>query len=341
MEHRFKIARTLEEAVAFVVPQPEGPCDASSEGVHSSGKNAELFSREATKELDQAKKAIRRQRELEQLSLQKIDEYHAQVELHNELSLRQENRVKAAEEPVNRLKRQLQYEQDAFKTAMATSPSQSKRRHRLLSNSDIADVSSSARLRQRNEDLHEQVKRLIQANKVFRARVKLEEMDPDVLVLVTEDSLSCLSTGELNWDLLGVSNETRAVLRTVFKNADSSRPSATLADDLARAAYMEGDDLELSSESQRGTRDVPDSVLATADASCHAAIGSSTNSSQRRGSSTPTKKKQKHSPVPHQTAQSPSPRRSRRLTSTSQSDCSVSTIDLLSDMEDVFKTTAS
>ncbi|KAG7393496.1 hypothetical protein PHYPSEUDO_007333 [Phytophthora pseudosyringae] len=210
MQRRFKTARTLEEVVASVVPQLEDPCDTSevarlrsqlysAEAAQTAAEqsraregmlreNAELFSREATEELDQAKKEICLQRELEQLSLRNLDEYHAQVELHNELSLRQENRVKAAEESVNRLKRQLQCEQEVFKAAVATSTSQSKRLHRLLSNSDIADDSSSARLRQRNEYVQEQVMQLIQANKVLRDRVKLEEMDPDVLVLVTECS---------------------------------------------------------------------------------------------------------------------------------------------------------
>ncbi|KAG7375753.1 hypothetical protein PHYPSEUDO_015349 [Phytophthora pseudosyringae] len=138
MQRRFKTAHTLEEVGASVVPQPDDPCDTSSEvatlrsqlyaaeaAQTAAGarevmlrENAELFSREATKELDQAKKEVRRQRELEQLSLRKLDGCHAQVELHNELSLRQENHVKAAEESVSRLKCQLQREQEVFKAAV-------------------------------------------------------------------------------------------------------------------------------------------------------------------------------------------------------------------------------
>ncbi|GMF14282.1 unnamed protein product [Phytophthora lilii] len=81
----------------------------------------------------------------------------------------------------------------------------------------------------------ERVQRLVKANRTLRAQVQLEEMDPDVLVLVSEGSLillvflaflvvssqsivmsSGLSTGELDWEALGVSDDTRAILRQII-----------------------------------------------------------------------------------------------------------------------------
>ncbi|KAG7383816.1 hypothetical protein PHYPSEUDO_003299 [Phytophthora pseudosyringae] len=142
------------------------------------------------------------------------------------------------------------------------------------------------------------------------------------------------------------------VLRTVFKNADSPRPPATLADDLARAGYMDVDDLELSSESREMAS------RKTSPAARKTSLDASVVSRQRRHYDS---ERGTHvvpdrimlrpmrlagllvvlASIHRHAIGSPSPRRSRRLTSTLQSDCSVSTIDLSSDVKDVVKTTAS
>ncbi|GMF34104.1 unnamed protein product [Phytophthora lilii] len=83
------------------------------------------------------------------------------------------------------------------------------------------------------------VQRLVKANRTLRARVQLERDGPDVLVLVSEGSLillvflsflvvnsqsivlsSGLSTGELGWEALGVSDDTRTILRQMYQSAD-------------------------------------------------------------------------------------------------------------------------
>ncbi|KAJ8558584.1 hypothetical protein ON010_g8864 [Phytophthora cinnamomi] len=70
-------------------------------------------------------------------------------------------------------------------------------------------------------------------------------MDPDVLVLISEG----LSTGELNWDLLDISQEMRRILKDMLANADPSRTEDVIAVDLAHAAFLESDShVELSSE---------------------------------------------------------------------------------------------
>ncbi|GMF18434.1 unnamed protein product [Phytophthora fragariaefolia] len=175
------------------------------------------------------------------------------VEQHKELYQRMENRVKAAEDSVQRLTSQLMREREVFKAAVAANTAQSRRLRNLLSSSGAADVSTETYLRRRNEDLHKRVKRLIAANRTLRARAKLEELDPDTSVLVAEgdsslvvaacldcfSDLSCfligLSTGELDWNL---SDETRVVVRDALKAADASRSADEIADSVARAAFQ-------------------------------------------------------------------------------------------------------
>ncbi|GMF45914.1 unnamed protein product [Phytophthora fragariaefolia] len=134
--------------------------------------------------------------------------------------------------------------------------SQSLRLHNLLASSSAADVLTETHLRRRNEDLQERVKRFIAENRTLRACVKLDELEPDTLVLVAEGNsslvvaaclghlfdLSCflpgLSTGKLDWGLLNLSDETRVVSRDALKAADASRSADEVADSIARAAFQ-------------------------------------------------------------------------------------------------------
>ncbi|GMF52951.1 unnamed protein product [Phytophthora fragariaefolia] len=127
-----------------------------------------------------------------------------------------ENRVKAAEDSVQRLTSQLAREREVFNAAVAANTAQSRRLHNLLSSSGAADVSTETHLRRRNEDLQERVKRLIAANRTLRARIKLEELDPDTLVLVAEgfgsskrnvpEGASGRNSPHVSWDVVGRSS---------------------------------------------------------------------------------------------------------------------------------------
>ncbi|KAG3126606.1 hypothetical protein PI126_g22245 [Phytophthora idaei] len=94
----------------------------------------------------------------------------------------------SGEDESQRLTQYTARQKEIFKATVATATSQLRRLHQLVSDSDIADDSGNTRLERRNEDLREQVKRLSNANKALRAHARLEEMDPDVLVLVLEGS---------------------------------------------------------------------------------------------------------------------------------------------------------
>ncbi|GMF26165.1 unnamed protein product [Phytophthora fragariaefolia] len=94
------------------------------------------------------------------------------------------------DDSVQRLSSQLSRERETVKAAVASNTAPSRRLHNLLSTSIAADSSKEVQLRRRAEDLQERVERLVTANRVPRARVKHEEMDPDTLALVTEGEFS-------------------------------------------------------------------------------------------------------------------------------------------------------
>ncbi|GMF30726.1 unnamed protein product [Phytophthora lilii] len=202
---------------------------------------------------------LRRSKEAQAQLTKKVEQLNAIVATHNEVYAKLAKRVQAAEDHAQSVSKQLVREQEVFKATVAANTAQCSRLHRLLANSDVADDSASARLRLRNEDLMERVQRLVKANRTLRARVQLKEMDPDVLVLVSEGSLillvflsflvvnsqsivmsSGLSTGELGWEALGVSDDTRAILRQMYQAVDKSHPDTLIADSLARVAFAEG-----------------------------------------------------------------------------------------------------
>ncbi|KAG3024557.1 hypothetical protein PC121_g8118 [Phytophthora cactorum] len=151
-------------------------------------ESAQMACSSARRKLEQTQREVHRLRERKSSVLQELDASNAQVDAHNELYQRLENRIKSAEDESQPLTQYTARQKEIFKATVATNTSQIRRLHQLLSDSDIADDSANTCLKRRNEDLREQVKRLSSANKALRAHVRLEEMDPDVLVLVLESS---------------------------------------------------------------------------------------------------------------------------------------------------------
>ncbi|GMF66313.1 unnamed protein product [Phytophthora lilii] len=64
---------------------------------------------------------------------------------------------------------------------------------------------------------------------------------------------SGLSTGELDWEALGVSDDTRTILRQMYQSADKSNPDTLIADSLARVVFAEGDSLGKTSSAARAS----------------------------------------------------------------------------------------
>ncbi|GMF33621.1 unnamed protein product [Phytophthora lilii] len=236
-------------------------------------ENGEVLAKTAYGERDSLRAELRRSNEAEAQLIKKVEQLNAIVATHNEVYAKLAKQVQAAEDHAQRVSKPLAREQEVFKATVAANTAQCLRLHRLLASSDVADDSASARLRRRNEDLMERVQRLVKANRTLRARVQLEEMDPNVLVLISEGSLvmlvllpsfvvnspsillsSGLSTGELDWEALGVSDDTRTILRQMYQSADKSNPDTLIADSLARVAFAEGDSLGETSSAARASK---------------------------------------------------------------------------------------
>ncbi|GMF25873.1 unnamed protein product [Phytophthora fragariaefolia] len=188
-------------------------------------ENAAAVTSSTMKELAETRRKLKISKKIAARYRHDAETMSAVVEQHKELYQRMETRVKAAEDSVQWLSSQLARERETFKAAVASNTAQSRRLHNLLSASSVADVSAEAQLRRCTEDLQEHVKRLITANRTLRARVKLEEMDPDTLAL-------------LDWNLLDLSDETRSVVRDALKAADASRSADEISDDVARAVFL-------------------------------------------------------------------------------------------------------
>ncbi|GMF66247.1 unnamed protein product [Phytophthora lilii] len=250
----------VEARVAQACSDSHGVSSLASAETSSPAPSNSVVTREVLEEL------------LVEAGAESSERLNAIVATHNEVYAKLAKRVQAAEDHAQRVSKQLVREQEVFKATVAANTAQCSRLHRLVASSDVADDSASARLRRRNEDLMERVQRLVKANRTLRARVQLEEMDPDVLVLISEGSLvmlvvlpffvvnsqsivlsSGLSTGELDGEALGVSDDTRTVLRQMYQSADRSNPDTLIADSLARVAFAEGDSLGETSSAARAS----------------------------------------------------------------------------------------
>ncbi|GMF33423.1 unnamed protein product [Phytophthora lilii] len=260
---RVDAAKSLEEVVNAAVPCMDVGGDVTLDLATMRGQ---LYSAEAAQAA--AEKSLH-----QEICRRENAELNAIVATHNEVYAKLAKRVQAAEDHAQRVSKQLAREQEVFKATVAANTAQCSRLHRLLASSDVADYSASARLRRCNEDLMERVQRLVKANRTLRARVQLEEMDPDFLVLISEGSLvmlvllpsfvvnsqfivlsSGLSTGELDWEALGVSDDTRTILQQMYQSADKSNPDTLIADSLARVAFFaEGDSLGETSSAARAS----------------------------------------------------------------------------------------
>ncbi|GMF31291.1 unnamed protein product [Phytophthora lilii] len=259
---RVDAAKSLEEVVNAAVPCLDVGGDVtldlatmrgqlySAEAAHAAAEkslhqeiyrreNAEVLAKTALGERDSLRVEFRRSKEAQAQLVKKVEQLNAIVATHNEVYAKLAKRVQAAKDHAQRVSKQLVREQEVFRATVPANPAQCSRLHRLLANSDVADESASARLRLRNEDLMERVQRLVKVNRILQARVQLEEMDPDVLVFVSEGSLillvflsflvvnsqsivmsSGLFTGEMDWEAVGVSDDTRAILRFRGEAAD-------------------------------------------------------------------------------------------------------------------------
>ncbi|OWY91845.1 hypothetical protein PHMEG_00039409 [Phytophthora megakarya] len=94
------------------------------------------------------------------------------------------------------------------------------------------ETTLTIKLRERNRDLVRRIKRLEKANSALSSRLRLEDMDPEALVLMVEG----LELDKIDWEALPSDPQTRQALNAVHKiGLEDARDHDTLADAIARA----------------------------------------------------------------------------------------------------------
>ncbi|OWY90681.1 hypothetical protein PHMEG_00041083, partial [Phytophthora megakarya] len=104
--------------------------------------------------------------------------------------------------------------------------------HKILCQTDLKETTLTIKLRERNRDLVRRVKRLEKANSALSSRLRLEDMDPEALVLMVKG----LELDKIDWVTLSPDPQTRQALKAIYKiGLEDARDHDTLADDIARA----------------------------------------------------------------------------------------------------------
>ncbi|OWY99045.1 hypothetical protein PHMEG_00030027 [Phytophthora megakarya] len=104
--------------------------------------------------------------------------------------------------------------------------------HKLISHTDQKETTLMSKIRERNRDLVHRIKCLEKANSALSSRLRLEDMDPEALVLMVEGEFSPFI---IDWETLTPDSQTRRALKAVYKiGLEDGRDHDTLTDDIAR-----------------------------------------------------------------------------------------------------------
>ncbi|OWZ01295.1 hypothetical protein PHMEG_00027347 [Phytophthora megakarya] len=153
-------------------------------------ENAEGLLRSCHQEIAALRKSVENAQALTAHYKAVSDKFEANISHHTEVLARSENRVRAAEDTVADLNRQLKHAKSEFMAKIAANTTQVTNLSATLAISHIVDDSAEDKASRRCSELLERNRRLMTANRTLRSRVKLDQLDPDVLVLVTEGSFS-------------------------------------------------------------------------------------------------------------------------------------------------------
>ncbi|OWY99493.1 hypothetical protein PHMEG_00029494, partial [Phytophthora megakarya] len=166
--------------------------------------NAETWAQQCSAGPDAAHKEIKLVKSREASLNVQISDMNSVIKSHQEMYDRLENR---------------------FQLALRSNETLTKEVNR-------SEDSLTFKLRERNRDLVRRVKRLEKANSALSSRLRLEDMDPEALVLMVEG----FELDKVDWETLARDSQTRRALKAVYKiGLEDGRDHDTLADDIARA----------------------------------------------------------------------------------------------------------
>ncbi|OWY91371.1 hypothetical protein PHMEG_00040074 [Phytophthora megakarya] len=115
---------------------------------------------------------------------------NAVIKIHQEMYHRLENRFQLALRSNEIMTKEVNHGRSEYLVGIQAFKKSHEKLHKLLSHTDPKETTLTSKLRERNRDLVRRVKRLEKANSALSSRLRLEDMDPEALVLMVEGGFS-------------------------------------------------------------------------------------------------------------------------------------------------------
>ncbi|OWZ24522.1 hypothetical protein PHMEG_000412 [Phytophthora megakarya] len=191
--------------------------------------NAETWTKPFSADRDAAHKEIKIVKSREAALNSQISKMNAVIKSHQEMYDHLKNRMQVAHRSNDILSKEENHARSEYLVRFQAFKKYHDNLHKLL---PLTETTLTLKLRERNRDLVRRVKRLEKANSALGSRLRLEDMDPEVLVLMVEG----LELDKIDWETVAPDPQTRRALHAVYKlGLSDGRDRDSLADDIARA----------------------------------------------------------------------------------------------------------
>ncbi|OWY99810.1 hypothetical protein PHMEG_00029128 [Phytophthora megakarya] len=194
--------------------------------------NAETWAQPFSADRDASHKEIKLVKSREASLNVQTSEMNAAIKRHQEMYDRLENRFQLALRSNEILTKEVNHGRAEYLGRIQAFKKSHENPHKILCQTDPKETTLTIKLRERNRDLVCRVKRLEKANSVLSSRLRLEDMDPEALVLMVEG----LELDKIDWVTLSPDPQTRQALNAIYKiELEDDRDHDTLTVDIARA----------------------------------------------------------------------------------------------------------
>ncbi|OWY94996.1 hypothetical protein PHMEG_00035123, partial [Phytophthora megakarya] len=158
--------------------------------------NAETWAQQFSADRDAAHNEIKLVKSREASLNVQISEMNAVIKSHQEMYDRLENRFQLALRSNEIPTKEVNHGRAEYLVGIQAFKKSHEDLHKILCQTDPKETTLTIKLCERNRDLVRRIKRLEKANSALSSRLRLEDMDPEALVLMVEGEFSssiCLS----------------------------------------------------------------------------------------------------------------------------------------------------
>ncbi|OWY91785.1 hypothetical protein PHMEG_00039492 [Phytophthora megakarya] len=148
--------------------------------------NAETWAQQFSVDRDAAHKEVKLVKSREASLNVQISEMNAVIKSHQEMYDRLENRFQLAIRSNEILTKEVNHGRAEYLVGIQAFKKSHENLHKLLTLTDPKESTLTIKLRERNRDLVCRAKRLEKANSALSSRLRLEDMEPEALVLMVE-----------------------------------------------------------------------------------------------------------------------------------------------------------